>query len=275
MEYACAGFSHENEYLPVTYCFEDFSSLTYNYLEYIYKRCKNLPITIANTKSLLLREFKITDMPQLFALYQDKKNLQYMFQQETNYVEFYDKYSAYIKNIYPFYDYGLWAVILKETGRVIGEFGLQQHIVDSKDEITVEYILHPDFQGKGFATQAIRAIFRYARDTLSFNRITAIIHPENLASIGAAKKCGMHFEKEFLFYNEVFHLYVIYVQEERFFSPKDSFRETAKEQVYKKYQQHPDTSVYGKRYPVHVHTADVNMNGGAVTAQNTVKTNIN
>ena len=246
--YACTGFSHENEYLPVTYCFEDLSSLTYHYLEYIYKRCQNLPMTIAETKSLLIREFNITDMPQLFALYQNKRNLRYMFQQEMDYAQFYDKYSAYIKHIYPFYDYGLWAVILKETGRVIGEFGLQHHSLDSREEITLEYILHPDFQGRGFASQTIRAIFRYARDVLAFNRIVAVIHPENIASICVAKKCGMHFEKEFLFQNQVFHLYVILVQEERFFSKKDSPHKSIKEQVYQQYQQHPDTSVYGKRY---------------------------
>lgn len=246
--YSCTGFSHEKEFLPVTHCFEDFSSLSYKYLEYIYKRCQNLPITIANTKALLIREFSMTDMPQLFALYQDEKNLHYMFQREPDYALFCDKYSSYIEQIYPFYDYGLWAVILKETGNVIGEFGLQHHRLDSKEEITLEYILHPDFQRKGFASQAIRAIFCYARDILSFNRIVAVIHPENQASIRVAKKCGMHFEKEIILYKKTFHLYVIFVQEERFFSKKDSSRQNTREKVYQQYQQHPDTSVYGKRY---------------------------
>lgn len=246
--YSCAGFSHTKEFLPVTYCFEDLFSLTYDYLKYIHKRCQNLPITIAETKLLFIREFTMADMPQLFALYQKEANLKYVFQREPDYALLCDKFSSYISHVYSFYDYGLWAVVLKETGKIIGEFGLQCNEIDFQQEIELGYMLHPDFQGKGLACQAIRAIFRYARDTLSFNRIVAVIHPQNIASICVAKKCGMHFEKEFLFHNEVFHLYVILVQKERFFSPKSSSRQVIKKQIYQKYQQNPDTSVYGKRY---------------------------
>lgn len=246
--YSCAGFSHTKEFLPVTYCFEDLFSLTYDYLDHIHRRCQNLPITIAETKSLFIQEFTMADMPQLFALYQEEDNLQYIFQREPDYNLLCDKFSSYIKQIYPFYDYGLWAVVLKETGKVIGEFGLQSNEIDSQEEIEIGYMLHPDFQGRGLACQAIRAIFRYARDTLSFNRIVAVIHPENIASVCVAKKCGMHFEKEFLYHNEIFYLYVIEVQKERFFSPKNASHQTVKKQIYQKYQQSPDTSVYGKRY---------------------------
>lgn len=246
--YSCLGFSHSQEFLPVNYCFEDFSTLTFSYIEYVYMRCQYLPITVAKTKSLLIREFTMEDMPQLFALYQDEHNLQYVHQREPDYTLLCDKFSSYIEQVYPFYDYGLWAVTLKATGEVIGEFGLQCNQIDKEDEIELGYLLHPSFQGKGYACQAIRAIFRYARDVLSFNRIVAVIHPQNKASICVAKKCGMHFEKEFLFHGKPFHLYVISVQTERFFSAKSSSRQVTGEQVYQQYRQNPDNRVYGKRY---------------------------
>lgn len=246
--YACAGFSHTKEFLPATYCFEEFSSLTEAYLEYVFCRCHCLPVTITITRSLLIREFSMNDMPQLFALYQNENNLHYVYQRENDYDLLCDKFSSYIKNIYPFYDYGLWAVTLKETGEVIGEFGLQCNQIDNMNEIELGYILHPDYQGKGYACQAIRAIFRYARDILSFDRIVAVIHPQNQASIRVALKCGMHYEKDFLFHNEIFQLYAISVQSERFFQPKNSSHLQAKKQAYRQYQNHPDNSVYGKRY---------------------------
>ena len=246
--YACAGFSHTKEFLPAPYCFEDFSSLTESYLEYVFCRCQVLPVTIATTRSLLIREFSMDDMPQLFALYQNESNLQYVYQREYDYDLLCDKFSSYIKNIYPFYDYGLWAVTLKETGEVIGEFGLQCNQIDKITEIELGYILHPDYQGKGYAGQAIRAIFRYARDVLFFDRIVAVIHPKNQASIQVALKCGMHYEKDILFHNEIFQLYAISVQSDRFFQQKSISHLQAKQQAYNQYQKHPDNSVYGKRY---------------------------
>lgn len=246
--FICIGFSHTKEFLPTKYCFEDFSGIDMDYFEYIHHRCQHLPITIATTKNLKIREFCMDDMPGLFALYQNEENLQYVFQREPNYHELCAKFSSYINEIYPFYDYGLWAVLHKETGVLIGEFGLQCNQIDSQEEIELGYLLHPLYQGKGYACQAIRAIFRYARDILGFDRIVASIHSQNKASIAVSQKCGMHFEKNFQFHGEPFSLYVINVQTDRFFAPKKTSKKSTVNHAYQAYQNNPDTSVYAKRY---------------------------
>lgn len=211
---SCLGFSHTGEFLPVTYCFEEISSLTFSYLEYVHRRCQHMPVTIIDTETLLIREFTKEDIPSLFELYQQRTELSCIHQQGQDYPVFYEKFCSYIEKVYPFYDFGLWAVILKETEQLIGKFGLQCSQIADREEIELGYIIHKDFRGKGYACEVIRKIFCYAKDTLSLNRIVAVIHPKNQVSIHVARKCGMHFEKEILSHGQFFHLYVIFLKNE-------------------------------------------------------------
>jgi RimJ/RimL family protein N-acetyltransferase len=55
------------------------------------------------------------------------------------------------------------------------------------------------FWGRGFATEAARAVRDHAFDTLALPRLIAIIDPGNLASIRVAEKIGMRYEKDVSF----------------------------------------------------------------------------
>lgn len=247
MNVPCVGYMSDREFLPVSHCFESFENLSYSYFVNIWKRFYHFPITISNTKNLKIREFTAEDIPAVFSLHQDVHNTRFLFQQENDYTNFYEKYYAYIKEVYPFYDYGLWAVVHKETGKLIGEFGLQSNVIDNQEEIELGYLLHPSFQGKGLATEAIRSIFRYAKAKLGFQRIVAIIHPNNTPSLQTALRCGMHLERKNFFHGKDACLYAIDLKTDTFF-PKQIKANQIGKKVYNLYQAKTDTSVYGKRY---------------------------
>ena len=59
-----------------------------------------------------------------------------------------------------------------------------------EDSIEIGYVIHPDEQGHGYATEAIRAIFHELRE-MGFKKVTAGFFPENLASRRVMEKCGM------------------------------------------------------------------------------------
>ena len=59
----------------------------------------------------------------------------------------------------------------------------------------VAYLLAREFWGQGLATEAARAIVRYAFDRLGLSRLICLIDPANQASIGVARRIGMTLER--------------------------------------------------------------------------------
>ena len=59
------------------------------------------------------------------------------------------------------------------------------------EEIEIGYVIHPDHQGQGCATEAVRALLCELRD-MGFRKVTAGYFAENAASRRVLEKCGMH-----------------------------------------------------------------------------------
>ena len=53
----------------------------------------------------------------------------------------------------------------------------------------------PAYCGAGFASEAASAVVAHARDDLGIATLTAIVSPENMASIGLIKKLGLSFDR--------------------------------------------------------------------------------
>ncbi len=78
----------------------------------------------------------------------------------------------------------------RATGRLVGDVGLS--LADSEPGVVkVGYTIAPAFQGKGYATEAIRALVDYAFDKLDAQVVRAYASAENAASIRVAEKVGM------------------------------------------------------------------------------------
>ncbi len=92
--------------------------------------------------------------------------------------------------------HGLWAMVLKSTGELIGDCGLTVQAVDGRDEVEIGYHTRRDYWGQGLATEAARACREYGFKTLSVDRLISLIRPENLPSRRVAEKNGMHVPKQ-------------------------------------------------------------------------------
>jgi RimJ/RimL family protein N-acetyltransferase len=89
--------------------------------------------------------------------------------------------------------FGSWLVEEKATGEMVGEVGLFDYHRDMVPPITtpeVGWILSATKHGKGYATEAVEAIIGWGETHFAGNELTAIIHPENAASLNVARKCG-------------------------------------------------------------------------------------
>jgi RimJ/RimL family protein N-acetyltransferase len=101
--------------------------------------------------------------------------------------------------------FGLWAVVEKDTGRVIGYCGLI--FLEGTTEIELAYGLAKSSWGKGLATEAARAGLRFGFEELKLERIVAVVNPQNIPSQRVLEKLGMkytrnahHYDADLMYY---------------------------------------------------------------------------
>ena len=104
---------------------------------------------------------------------------------------------AYIENMYPMYDYGIWAVERIENGEVIGLCGLGQAEVKGEFCTDLGYYICPKWRNQGFAYESIEIVLDYAKNYLEFPLIYAIIKEENRISKGILRKFGFEYKELF------------------------------------------------------------------------------
>ncbi len=98
-----------------------------------------------------------------------------------------------------------FAITLKETGKVIGEIDAypepgEPHADENavRDTFSPCWMLHGDYQGKGYALEAARAFFDYLFCQKGARRIYAYTEEDNLSSQRLCEKLGMRREGVFL-----------------------------------------------------------------------------
>lgn len=85
--------------------------------------------------------------------------------------------------------FGLLAIVELETGRLVGEAGLQP--LEQGPDIEAGYTLARAAWGRGYATEAARAILRWGFAGLGLQRVVAVADPANAASLRVLDRLGM------------------------------------------------------------------------------------
>jgi RimJ/RimL family protein N-acetyltransferase len=99
---------------------------------------------------------------------------------------------------YKIYGFGLWAVVLKETNRMIGQCGLTWQDCSGTKVLEVGYLFRKEYWHKGYATEAAIACKEYAFDNLKAEEVYSIIRDTNMLSQNVAKRNGMTCIDEFI-----------------------------------------------------------------------------
>ena len=91
------------------------------------------------------------------------------------------------------FGYGLFSVILQDSGVLIGDCGLERMDVAAE----VGYDFRSDYWNQGYATEAATAVRDYAFQTLQLPHLISLIRVGNLASKRVAEKIGMQLLSEY------------------------------------------------------------------------------
>ncbi len=107
------------------------------------------------TERLLLRELEYSDIDALSAILRDEETM-YAYNgafSENETLDWLERQLARYKK----YGFGLWAVILKESGEMIGQCGLTMQPWKDKELLEVGYLLNKKYWHMGYATEAAKA----------------------------------------------------------------------------------------------------------------------
>ncbi len=91
--------------------------------------------------------------------------------------------------------FSLWAVVLKETGEVIGDCGLETDTIDGELKVGLGFDFQSKHWNRGYATEAAKAALAHGFATYGLDKIYGWIDPENKASQRVAEKAGMTVQK--------------------------------------------------------------------------------
>ena len=92
---------------------------------------------------------------------------------------------------YATFGFGLFAVILKESGKFIGDCGITMQNINGKIKPEIGYHIHKDYQRRGFASEAAKACRDFIFENTTFNAVWSYMKHTNIASYTVALKNGM------------------------------------------------------------------------------------
>lgn len=163
---------------------------------------------VLETARLLLREYTMADIDELFEILSDAETMQhypkpYDEEMTKHWIEW------NIQN-YQKYGFGIWAVILKETGKFIGDCGLTIQNIDGEMLPEIGYHIHKRYWRKGFGSEDARAVRDWAFENTEYNCLYSYMKYTNVGSYSTAIANGMKKVKEYPdAKNEISYAYAI------------------------------------------------------------------
>jgi len=91
-------------------------------------------------------------------------------------------------------DYESLLICANETVAIAGTITLSQIFRKAFQNAFLGYLLGEKFTGKGYMTEAVKLMLKYAFSNLKLHRVEANVQPNNAPSINVLKRCG--FSKE-------------------------------------------------------------------------------
>ncbi|WP_334092663.1 GNAT family N-acetyltransferase, partial [Helicobacter typhlonius] len=148
---------------------------------------------VCESERVFLRPYTQADFAALHKTVSDKETM-YAWGQgfsKKQSQEWLDKQLAH----YQQYGFGIWAIIEKQSGAIIGNAGLNHTEISLKGKtqkiVEIGYLLHRNFWGKGYGSEVARMCVKYGFETLGLEEVYCLIKEDNKASIKVAKMLEM------------------------------------------------------------------------------------
>ena len=148
------------------------------------------------TENLILRPFKDDDVDDYFGVLDSPEVRRWLHIPES--LDRSDAWQqmAWFVGQWELRGTGHWALEEKKSGQFVGRAGLHRPERHDWPGVEVGWVLHPDYWGKGYATEAGAVAVRYGFEELQVDKLFSCILPENHRSQAVAKRLGFEFLEE-------------------------------------------------------------------------------
>lgn len=151
--------------------------------------------TIMESEHLLFREYTWEDFDALYEILSDAETMQH-------YPKPYDeagtrRWLTWSLENYEKYGFGLWALVLKETGEFIGDCGLTMQNIDGEQLPEIGYHIHKKHWRKGYGSEAAKRVRDWAFENTAFDTLYSYMNDTNVGSYSVAMAAGMTKQKEY------------------------------------------------------------------------------
>ncbi len=146
------------------------------------------------TERLILRRFEYEDSTSMLRNWVADDEVQWgygepSYKTEEQARELLTKYISSYNNEH----YYRWAIIAKDTSECIGQ--IAYYMVNAKNNLAeIEYCIGTSFQGRGYATEATKAVIEYGFEKINLHRVQICCRDVNEASRKVIEKCGLTYE---------------------------------------------------------------------------------
>lgn len=152
-----------------------------------------MEVPVLQTKRLTMRGHRLDDFADCAAMWADPVVTRYIGGKPLSEEEAWTRLLRCAGH-WALMGFGYWAIEEKETGRFVGELGFADYKRDIEPSIKgvpeLGWALASKAHGKGYATEAVGAAVAWGDAHFGSARTVCLVHPENLASIRVAEKCG-------------------------------------------------------------------------------------
>ena len=182
------GLNQKEDFPSAKYIFSEIEEVDIDSFVKVYQRYAGEPWEILRTERLIVRESTIEDIDEFYRIYSDPEMTRYMEglfedpEDEKRYQR------DYIKKVYGLMGFGIWTLVRKSDGVIIGRAGFS--VRSGFDDVELGFLIGKDYQRQGYAMEACRAILDYGRDTLKFDKIQTLVKAENTVSVHLCEKLG-------------------------------------------------------------------------------------
>lgn len=160
---------------------------------------------LIETARLHLRLFTPGDLEDLYPIFSEPEVVKYMKTGAPVSIEETETALMSIINHWEQHGFGRWAVVLKETGKLIGYGGLRN--LYGTPELV--YLLDKHCWNMGLATELAKACLKWGFEERHFERIIAVTRPDHMASRRVMEKIGMVYETDATYHGTHVVLYSI------------------------------------------------------------------
>jgi len=145
-------------------------------------------MTQFQTARLILREFDDSDIDPLYEIQGNRDHMRFTHIAESRAAcaTWLRTHAAARKTN----GFAPWTILNCTNGRVIGWGGLNIDPFDPGWGVEISYFIHPDFQGRGIASELVEFSLRHGFEEVGLKLIGAFTMPENRASARVLEKCG-------------------------------------------------------------------------------------